>query len=293
MSLNSALIELLSAMTTAGGLFIIAAGLTLVFGAMRIANIAHGSFYMYGAFLVSTLVSTFGSTAFWVSLVAAPLAVAALGFAMEVLVLRRVYDKDHLTQLLATYAMFLIFADLALRFWGAQSRAVAAPAILSGSIQVGGASFPVYNLFVVVVAALVGLGLWALLRFTLLGWRIVAAVEDPEMLAAKGTNVRMLYTVVFTLGAFLAGLGGAVIAPLQSIDTGLDASIIVAAFIVVVIGGLGSVAGAALGALIVGLFEALGILWTPAWAPAFIYLAMIVVLQVRPSGIFGVAETPW
>ena len=291
MSVDSLVVELLSAMTTAGSLFIIAAGLTLVFGAMRIANIAHGSFYMYGAFLVSTIVSSFGGTAFWFSLAVAPMIVAAIGIVVEVTVLRRVYDKDHLTQLLATYALFLILADLGLRFWGAQSRAVPAPAILSGSVRLGVASFPIYDLFVVGAAIAVGAGLWALLRFTLLGWRILAAVEDAEMLAAKGTNVRLLYTTVFALGAFLAGFGGAVIAPLQSIDTGLDASIIVAAFIVVVIGGLGSVAGAAVGAVIVGLFEALGILWTPSWAPAYIYLAMIVVLQLRPSGLFGAAET--
>jgi branched-subunit amino acid ABC-type transport system permease component len=290
LSVESLAVELLSAMTTAGSLFIIAAGLTLVFGAMRIANIAHGSFYMYGAFLVSTIVSSFGGGAFWVSLVAAPLIVATLGMVVEVTVLRRVYDKDHLTQLLATYAVFLILADLAIRFWGAQSRAVPTPAILSGSMRLGAASFPVYDLFVVGAAAAIGLGLWILLRFTLLGWRILAAVEDSEMLAAKGTNVRLLYTMVFGLGALLAGFGGAVVAPLQSIDTGLDANIIVAAFIVVVIGGLGSVAGAAVGAMIVGLFQALGILWTPSWAPAYIYLAMIVVLEIRPSGLFGTAE---
>lgn len=285
------IITLLSAMTEASSLFITAAGLTLVFGAMRIINIAHGSLYMYGAFLVAAIAGNAATGGrFWLAFVVAPLVVAAMGAGIEVVVLRRIYRSEHLVQLLATYALFLILSDVALRIWGHGDRSVSAPSGLRGSVKLGGSSFPAYDLFSIGFAVTVGLALWAMLQRTPLGWRIRAAVEDPETLATSGVNVPLLSTGVFTLGALLAGLGGAVGAPLQSISPGLDSSIIVSAFIVAVIGGLGSVAGAALGALVIGLFDTAGVLWAPSWAPAFIYLAMILVLAVRPWGILGTAE---
>ena len=291
MTLDNDIITFLSAMTEASSLFITAAGLTLVFGAMRIINIAHGSFYMYGAFLVTVVVGASGAGArFWLALAIAPLAVAGLGTVIELTVLRRVYRRDHLAQLVVTYALFLILADLALRFWGTQARSVAAPAPLNGTVSIGSSTFPVYDLFAIGAAVAVGLALWALLQRTALGWRIRAAVEDPETLATSGTSVPLLSTTVFAIGALLAGLGGAISAPLQSIAPGLDASIIVSAFIVAVIGGLGSVAGAAIGAVIISLFDTAGVLWARTWEPAFIYLAMIAVLAVRPWGLLGTAE---
>ncbi|HVT67718.1 MAG TPA: branched-chain amino acid ABC transporter permease, partial [Trebonia sp.] len=156
------LITFLSALTDAGSLFVAAAGLTLVFGALRIINIAHGSFYAYGAFGVTTLVGA-GGGRFWLALLAVPLAVAALGAAVELTVLRRVYARDHLVQLVVTYALFLIFADLALRLWGSQARSVPVPSALSGSVAIGGGQFPRYDLFVIGAAVVVGLALWALL----------------------------------------------------------------------------------------------------------------------------------
>ena len=290
MTLDNAIITFLSAMTEASSLFIAAAGLTLVFGAMRIINIAHGSFYMYGAFLVTVIVGASVGARFWLALVIAPLAVAGIGIVVELTVLRRVYRRDHLVQLVVTYALFLIFADLALRFWGTQARSVPAPSALDGTVPIGSSTFPVYDLFAIGAAAAVGLALWALLQGTALGWRIRAAVEDPETLATSGTNVPLLSTAVFAIGALLAGLAGAIASPLQSISPGLDASIIVSAFIVAVIGGLGSVAGAAIGAVIISLFDTAGVLWAPSWEPAFIYLAMIAVLAVRPWGLLGTAE---
>jgi branched-chain amino acid transport system permease protein len=285
------LITLLSAMTEASSLFVAAAGLTLVFGAMRIINIAHGSFYMYGAFLVTTLAGgVIGGERFWLALLIAPLAVAVLGGITELTVLRRVYRSEHLVQLVATYSLFLIFGDIALRLWGSQARSVAAPSLLGGSIAIGSGQFPAYDIFAICVAIVIGLGLWVLLHHTALGWRIRGAVEDREMLASSGTNVALLSTTVFAIGAFLAGLAGAISAPLQSTAPGLDASIIVAAFIVAVIGGLGSVAGAAIGAIVIGLFNTAGVLWAPNWEPAFIYLAMITVLAVRPWGLLGTPE---
>lgn len=284
------LIAFLSALTDAGSLFVAAAGLTLVFGALRIINVAHGSFYAYGAFGVTTMAGAAGGGRFWLALVLVPLAVAALGAAVEVTVLRRVYGRDHLAQLVVTYALFLVFADVALRLWGSQSRSVPVPSVLAGSVSLGSGQFPRYDLFVIVVAVLAGLGLWALLQRTALGWRIRAAVEDQELLASAGSNVPLLFTTVFALGALLAGLAGVLAAPLESVSPGLDASIIIAAFIVSVIGGLGSVAGAAVGAVIIALFNTAGVLWAPSWEPAFIYLAMITVLALRPWGLLGTAE---
>jgi len=290
MTLDNDIITFLSAMTEASSLFVAAAGLTLVFGAMRIINLAHGSFYMYGAFLVTAIVGAAGGGRFWLALALAPLAVAGIGTVVELTVLRRVYRRDHLVQLVVTYALFLILADLALRFWGTQARSVAPPSLLSGSVSIGSSSFPVYDLFAIGAAVVVGLALWVLLQHTALGWRIRAAVEDPEMLATSGTNVPLLSTTVLAIGALLAGLAGAIASPLQSISPGLDASIIVQAFIVAVIGGLGSVTGAAIGAVIISLFDTAGVLWAHSWEPAFIYLAMIVVLALRPWGLLGAPE---
>lgn len=285
------LITFLSALTEAGSLFVAAAGLTLVFGALRIINLAHGSFYAYGAFGAAALVgSAAGGGRFWLALLLVPAAVAALGAAVEVTVLRRVYRRDHLAQLVVTYALFLIFADVALRVWGSQARSVPFPSALAGSVTVGTGQFPVYDLFVIGAAVAVGLGLWALLQRTALGWRIRAAVEDHELLATSGTSVPLLFTTVFTIGALLAGLAGVLAAPLESVSPGLDASIIISAFIVSVTGGLGSVAGAAIGAVVIALFNTAGVLWAPAWEPAFIYLAMITVLALRPWGLLGTAE---
>jgi branched-chain amino acid transport system permease protein len=290
MNLSNDIVTFLSAMTEASSLFIAAAGLTLVFGAMRIINIAHGSFYMYGAFLAAVIVGATTGGRFWLALIVAPLVVAAIGAVAEVGVLRRIYRRDHLVQLVATYAIFLILADLALKFWGTTPRSVSPPSGLAGSVSIGSSQFPAYDLFSIGLAFVVGLALWAMLQRTTLGWRIRAAVEDRETLAASGTNVPLLSTGVFTIGALLAGLGGALAAPLQSVAPGLDATIIVSAFIVAVIGGLGSVAGAAIGAVLIGLFDTVGTIWAPQWASAFIYLAMIGVLAVRPWGLLGTPE---
>lgn len=294
MNFASAAIEILSALTTAANLFIIAAGLSLLFGALRIINLAHGSFYMIGALLMASLLAPPRPKAlFWPALLLAPLAVAAFGALLERVLFRRIYRAEHLVQLLLSYALSLMLADLALRLWGADSRTVSPPPPLAGALSVGGVSFPLYDLFVIALALVVGLALWALLRLTRFGWEIRAAVEDPEGLALCGRNVPALFTAVFALGTFLAALGGAAVAPLQAIGPGMDSAILVSAFIVTVIGGLGSIAGAALGAAVIGVFQAVGTLWLPTWAPAFIFLAMIVVLVLRPAGLLGSVAEGW
>lgn len=290
MHLAAVITELAGAITDASSLFLVSAGLTLVFGALRIINMAHGSFYMYGAAVATTVIAAAPQLGFWLALAISPLVAAALGAAVEVAVIRRIYDREHLTQLLATFAVFLALADIGQRLWGTNERTVSPPAILAGRVTVLGASLPDYNLLVVLVAVVTGAALALLLSRTVTGWRIRAAVEDPESLAAGGTNLRLLRTCVIALGAALAGLGGAIISPLQAVGPGMDAQMIVAAFIVTVIGGLGSVAGAAIGALIIGLVETAGTLWLPSLASTGIYLVMIVVLAVRPTGLLGAPE---
>lgn len=293
MNLDEIATLLFSGLTSASLLFLVAAGLTLIFGAMHIVNIAHGSFYMLAAFVVVSLTTSaaaHSATMFWVALVVAPILIGILGAVTEVLVLRRLYGREPLLGLLATFGLLYIFEGVALMVWGGQFRSIPIPSALAGHFQAVGGTFSIYDLFVIAVAVAVGLVLWWLLQRTQLGWRVRAAVEDPETLAASGTNVRLLFTGIFALGVVLAGIAGAVTGPIESVTTGLDTQILVEAFIVVVIGGLGSVPGAAIGAILIGLFETAGVLWAPAFASAFIYLAMILVLIIRPSGLLGVAE---
>lgn len=293
MSFGDITIVLFSTLTSASLLFLVAAGLTLIFGAMQVINVAHGSFYMLGAFTVASL-ATIGtldsSLMFWVALIVAPILVAILGAVTEIVVLRRLYGREHLLQLLATFGLLYLFQGIAVMVWGGQYYSITIPPSLVGRFTGFGNSFPIYNFFIIGIAVAVGLFLWWLLQRTQLGWRIKASVEDPEMLAASGTNVGLLFTGIFSLGAFLAAIGGVIVGPIQSITTGLDTQVLVEAFIVVVIGGLGSIPGAVIGALIIGLFEAIGVRFAPGFASAFIYLAMILVLIIRPSGLLGVSE---
>lgn len=288
--MDTVVIEIDGTLSSASTLFLTSAGLTLIFGAMRVINLAHGSFYMFGAFLMASLVGFTTGSRFWWAVPFSALVVGLMGAATELGVIRRIYGKEHLTQLLATYALFLIFADAALRIWGADPRAVPFPQAFFGSISIAGTAIPKYHLVVVGTAVAVGLGLAVLLKWTSVGWRIRAAVDDPELLAAGGVNVERLFTLVFALGAFVAGLGGAVVSPQIGVSPGIDASIIVFAFIVTVVGGLGSIAGAAVGALVIGASETLGARVAEDWATVFPYAAMIAILIVRPWGLFGTAE---
>lgn len=284
------IIELVGTLSAAGSLFVVATGLTLVFGAMRVINLSHGSFYMYGAFIVSTLVAKTTGLRFWWAIAVAALAVASLGIVVDLAVVRFTVKRDPLTQLLATFAVFLILADLGQHIWGTKFRAVPLASAVRGKITIASATFPVFDLVVIAAAIIVGIGLWLLLGHSIFGWQIRAAIDDPELLQAGGVNLRRLQTGVFALGAFLAGLGGAIVAPQIVVAPGIDESIIVSAFLVAVIGGLGSVVGTAVGALIIALAETVGTLVAPTWASTFTYVAVIIVLAVRPWGLLGVAE---
>jgi branched-chain amino acid transport system permease protein len=281
----------MAGLTRASILFIVASGLTLVFGVLRVINMAHGSLYMIGAFVAATVMERVGGAgSFWLALVVAPLAVAAVGAVIEVGVLRRIYRAEHVVQLLATYALILVVEDLVKMGWGAEYRSVSVPGLFAGAIQIGGRPFPVYNLFVIFWALVLAAGLWLLMYRTGLGKLIRAAVDDAEMLETLGVNIPRVFMAVFVIGAFLAGLGGVLVAPQGSIGLGMDVSILIESFVVAVIGGLGSFPGALLGAGIIGMMFSFGITVAPRMAMAFIFLAMVVVLVVRPWGLFGEPE---
>ncbi len=289
--LGTIVLLIMAGLTRAAILFIVAAGLTLVFGVLRVINMAHGSLYMIGAFVAASVIQQVGGAgSFWLALVAAPLAVALVGAIIELGVLRRIYHAEHVVQLLATYALILIFDDLVKMTWGAEYKSVSVPAIFAGSIAIGDRPFPIYNLFVTVWAIALALGLWGLIYRTGLGRLIRAAVDDAEMLEALGVNIPRIFCGVFVIGAFLAGLGGVLVAPLGSIGLGMDVTILIEAFVVAVIGGLGSFPGALLGAGIIGMMFSFGITVAPRMAMAFVFLAMVIVLIIRPWGLFGEAE---
>ena len=274
-------------------LFLLASGLTLIFGALRVINFAHGSFYMISAYLAYAVVTALGDypvVSFWVALALAPLAIGILGGLVEFAFFRRVYTRELEYQLLLTYGLVLIFSDVVRFIWGEEYRSLSRPAALAGPVFVFGKPVPVYIIFLIVVAGLIGAGLWLLLYRTKLGKTIRAVVYDRHMVSALGINVPRMYSVVFGLGCWLAGLAGGLMAPMGSITLGMDVEIIVECFVVVVVGGMGSILGALLGALLMGELYAFGILIVPRVALASLFLAMTVVLIIRPWGLLGTPE---
>jgi branched-subunit amino acid ABC-type transport system permease component len=282
-------VQCLNGLTQAMFLFLIASGLSLIFGVLGVLNFAHGSLYMLGAYLSYTIASLFvGSpAAFWVALILGSIGVALVGGIIESVFLRPVYRREELDQLLVTYALVLIISDLVKLAWGAENRSGSRPALLAGSVDIAGRDFPTYNLFVLAAGPLVALGLWLLLRRTQFGRLVRAAANDREMVGVVGVNVTGLFTGVFMLGAWLGGLGGGLAAPIGAIYPGMDVEIIVESFIVVVVGGMGSLGGTLLGALIIGQLNAFGILFFPRFAIVFVYILMAVVLVIRPWGLLG------
>ena len=268
-------------------LFIVASGLSLVLGVLRIPNVAHGSLYMIGAFLTYTIATLFGQSTlgFWLALVFAPLGVALISFAVERGLFCHLYEREHMMLLLFTFAFSLVFGDLVKLIWGADYRSLVAPPFLQGSFSVAGFPFPRYNLFLLILGPLVAAGLWFLTNRTKIGKIARAAAVDREMVGAIGINVSWVFAAVFVIGCGLAGLGGALVAPTQNITQGMDHAIIIEAFLIVIIGGLGNIWGALLGALIFGLTDAIGILIWPQFAIVFPYVAVVTVLLFRPRGL--------
>jgi branched-subunit amino acid ABC-type transport system permease component len=274
-------------------LFIVASGLSLVFGVLRVINFAHGSLYMIGAFLafsLSTLLPTGSMLSFLVLMLLVPPAIALIGLGLEIPLFRRIYKKEHLLQLLLTYAVLLILDDACRLVWGGDIRNVARPEILAGSIEFLGMFLPTYNVFILLVGPIIAVGLWFLLYRTRAGNLIRAAVSHPEMVGALGVNVSRVMTATFMLGCWLAGLGGVLMSALANIDLGIGMEKIIECFAVVVIGGLGSIGGALTASLILGVGVSLIQLPLSRAAIVFPYFAMALILIIRPWGLFGKPE---
>ncbi|MCR8825802.1 branched-chain amino acid ABC transporter permease [Pseudosulfitobacter koreensis] len=284
-------------------LFLMAAGLTLIFGVMGLINLAHGSLYMVGAFAAAAVAGWTGS--FVLALGAALAAAAAAGMIIEMVVIRRLYDRDHLDQVLATFALILIFSEGTRWVFGSFPLYLDVPAALSGPVTLpGGILYPSYRLLIIVIGLLIALGLFQLIARTRIGIQIRAGESDREMIAALGVDISRLYTIVFALGAALAGLAGALVGAIQSVQVGMGEPVLILAFVVIVIGGIGSIKGALVGALLVGLTDTLGGVLLPllfglfmdpssattigsALASMSIYILMALVLLFRPTGLYG------
>jgi branched-chain amino acid transport system permease protein len=274
-------------------LFLVASGLSLILGLTRIINFAHGSLFMLGAYAAFTAVGSSASTwsSFALMLVVSALAVAAFGIAFELIILRRIYRSPQAFQLLVTFSLVLICGDGVRLIWGNSEHAVSElPPQLEGYIRPFGVTFPMYRLFLIVTGVAVCVGLWAVLYRTRWGILVRAATVDRDMLRALGVNVGRLFTAVFALGAGLAGLAGGLAAPIASIGPGLHAQVLTDAFVIVAIGGMGSFLGSFVGAFLIGQANAFGILVLPQMAIVLPFALMIVVLVLRPQGLFGEPE---
>ena len=284
--------QTLSGISVGMVLFLIAAGLSIIFGTLKVLNLAHGSLYMTGSFLFYGLTSLLSQIpgAYWWALLFAPILVAVLGGIIEIFLLRRIYDQEMLYQYILTFALILILGDACKFLFGVGYQTVAAPWPVNGKVFLWGLSFPVYNLFLIGCGLAVFLGLIVLMRYTALGRNVRAVTYNREMANALGINVPKVYTGVFMLGSYLAGLAGTLMPPMSVVALGSDMAVIIECFIIVVIGGLGSLPGAFLGAIILGLLNAFGIYIIPKLAVAFAFMLMIVVLIIRPWGLLGKPE---
>ena len=283
-------------------LFLLAAGLTLVFGIMELINLAHGSLYMLGAYFAATFLGVTGS--FVAAVVLAVAATAALGMVLEIAVLKRLYRRDPLSQVLATFALILVFNEATRAIWGVQPLNLNVPAALSGSVDiVPGMSYPAYRLAIIAVGLAVAVLLYVLVTRTRMGMLVRAGASNREMATAMGTDIRRLFTVVFGVGAAFCGLAGAMLGPLLAVQVGMGESILILAVVVVVIGGIGSIRGAFVGALVVGFADTFGRAFIPtalravlppsladaagpSLAAISIYVVMVAVLAFRPQGLF-------
>jgi branched-chain amino acid transport system permease protein len=294
--LNQLLAVLVDGVIYSAWLFIAALGLTLIYGVMKIVNVTHGSFYALGAYAGASLTGAWIARgyppmlSYAVLLAAAILITLVFAPAIERLILRYMYVKDEVVILLITYALFLVLEDVIKLIWGVNPYYIAEPYALLGSFQVAGMAYPTYNLLLVALAILFGGGLAWFLSRTRVGKLLRAVIHDPEVSRALGINVGRYYLVTFTFGSLLAALAGSFTAPTVSVVPGLGVEIIVLSFAVVVIGGLGSLPGAALGAVIVGLVRSMSVHYLPAVELFVIFFVMAVVLAVRPRGLFSLEE---
>jgi branched-chain amino acid transport system permease protein len=282
-------------------LFLLAAGLTLVFGIMSFVNLAHGSLYMMGAYAAAVAYNATGS--FALSILAAAVATLALGLLLEWVAVSRLYRRDHLDHVLATFGLVMFFNELVRIVWGSQPYFVEVPQVLSGTVDVFGFSYPSYRFVIIVAGLAVAAACWILIQRTRVGMLIRAGAQNPKMVAALGVNIRLLNAMLFAVGAMLAGLAGALAGPILSVQSGMGDGVLITTLVVIVIGGIGSISGALYASLIVGLVDTLGRAFLPmllrqvaertvadaagpALASMSVYLLMAVVLALRPQGLF-------
>ncbi len=283
-------------------LFLMSAGLTLVFGIMQVINLAHGSFYMIGAYVGATVAAQTGS--FLLAILAALGAAALVGAAVEVVILRHLYKREHLDQVLATFGLIMFFNELTQIIWGRQPLFMDVPGWLADSVEIlPGLPYPIYRLAVIGVGLFVAVSLWLLFSKTRAGMKIRAGASNRDMVGALGVNINLLYTLVFSLGALLAGLAGVMAGPILAVESGMGESILILTFVVIVIGGIGSIRGAVAGALLVGMVDTMGRAFLPAilrlvfhastaeslaasLASMAIYILMAAILVWKPRGLF-------
>jgi branched-subunit amino acid ABC-type transport system permease component len=289
MDLSLVIAQCLSGLFRGMMLFLIASGLSLIFGVMNILNFAHASLWLVGAYFAYTFWYLLQDHGFglWLSIALASLTLAAIGWLIEVVLIRRVYDRELPEQLLLTYAMVLIIGDLIKLIWGVEDRIITRPPLVAGPVFFLGTPFDSYFIFVILIGLSVAIGLWLFLKKTRYGHIVRAAVFSREMVSALGIPIPRIYTGVFVLGIFIAGLAGAVQAPVGSITLGMDMAVIIQAFCVVVIGGFGSLLGTFVGSIIVGEVYAFSILFWPQGALVLIFVVTALILIVRPWGLFG------
>ena len=302
MDATLALTQLLNGLQLGVLLFLLAAGLTLVFGIMDCVNLAHGSLYMVGAFVCATV--TLATDSFLLGILAALPAAFAIGVVVEVLVIRHLYERDHLDQVLATFGLILIFDTLVHLVWGPEGLNFPLPPVLNGQVTLpGGVVFPVYRLVIIAAGLAVALSMWVVIARTRIGMLVRAGASNPRLVNALGVNIQGLFTLVFGAGAALAGLAGLLIAPITQANIGMGNEILIVAFVVIIIGGIGSIRGAFIAALIVGLIDTLGRSFldgtmklmlsnqaaetaAPAVSAMLIYILMAAILYFRPQGLF-------
>lgn len=274
-----------NALSQAALLFFLGVGLTLIFGIMRIINFAHGALYMLGAYVGYSLVHWTGS--YWLALVIAPIIVGSIGALFELGILRRLYGRDAHAFLMVTFGLALVLTEAVRLIWGSDALQVPAPKLLTGIVFLQGEPFPVYRLFLAASGAVTALAMWQVLERTRLGLLIRATSQNAEMVHALGVDVKLVRSAVFGIGCGLAALGGVLAAPLVTASQGMAATVIIDAFVIVIIGGMGSFPGSLIGALLIAFVQVFGNYYLPDFALAFMYLLMLLVLIVRPGGLLG------
>lgn len=283
------ILQLLNGLVFSMLLFVMAAGLSLIFGQMNVINLSHGAFYLLGGYIGLTAVRQFGN--FWLALLIAPPLVGGLGLLIEYFFLRRLYGSHrHLDQVLFTFGLALIAADLIRWNWGAYVEAVPAPPLLGGKIAMLGTQFPVYRLSLIGFGLIMAVLLWLFIGRTRIGAIIRAGVSDAQMVSGLGINVNLVFAVVFALGTALAAVAGVIGGPVLNLYPGLDFEILILTLVVVVVGGLGTLRGAFIGSLLIGMADSIGKALLPQFALFLIFAVMAVVLLIRPSGLAGLKE---